>query len=173
MGQGGVDDWDKVPSFHTGATPRRSTSSLELMRSVTVVLVVVCSLSSWSLRDALALWVEYSNVYATVANFSDESIIAEGQAALKPLGFHRDSNVTRQREVPIRGIFAAYKVNDQTGAIIHQGSRPGCIVFTATNFNEQAAGLANSAAAAVEARFRKTFGESLALFSDAKCSHAL
>ena len=31
MGQGGVDDWDKVPSFHAGATPRRSTSSLDAL----------------------------------------------------------------------------------------------------------------------------------------------
>jgi hypothetical protein len=28
LGQGGVDDWDKVPSFDAGEAPRRSTSSL-------------------------------------------------------------------------------------------------------------------------------------------------
>jgi hypothetical protein len=140
------------------------------MRNITLVLIVVYS---WSLRDALALWVENSDVYATIAKFSDDSIIAEGDAALKPLGFHRDSTATRHLEVPIHGIFAAYRLNDLAGAIIHQGSRPGCIVFSATNFNERAAGLANSAAAAVEARFRKTFGDSLALFRDAKCSDAL
>jgi putative addiction module component (TIGR02574 family) len=30
LDQGGVDDWDKVPSIDAGAAPRRSTSSLEV-----------------------------------------------------------------------------------------------------------------------------------------------
>jgi hypothetical protein len=143
------------------------------MRNVTLVLIVAYAGSLLPLRDALALWVEHSDVYATVANFSDDSIIAEGDAALKPLGFHRDSTATRNSEAPVHGIFAAYKANDSAGAVIHGGSRPGCIAFSVTNFNERAVGFANSAAAAVEARFRKAFGDSLALFSDAKCAHAL
>lgn len=56
--------------------------------------------------------------------------------------------------------------------MIVQGSRPGCIVFSATNYEQHAAGLAQSAAARIEARFRKSFGDSLKLFSDADCTHA-
>ena len=124
-------------------------------------------------EDGSGRWVEYSHVYVTVATFSDASIIAEGDAALAPLGFHRDSIGTTYPGNLVPGISASYKAGALAAAMIVQGSRPGCIVFSATNYDEHAAGLVDSAAAAIEARFRKSFGDSLKLFSDARCSHAL
>jgi len=35
----GVDDWDKAASFVVGATPRRSTSSLEALLDTGIALV--------------------------------------------------------------------------------------------------------------------------------------
>jgi len=118
-------------------------------------------------------WVEDSHVYATVANFSDASIIAEGDAALAPLGFQRESTGTTYPGGQVPGIFAFYKSGDLAAAMISQGSRAGCIVFSTTNYDEHAAGLTKSAAAAIEARFKKSFGDALKLFSDGNCSHAL
>jgi hypothetical protein len=118
-------------------------------------------------------WSESAHVYATVGSFSDVSIIAESDAALAPLGFHRDSSGTTYPHNLVPGIFASYKARGSAAAILVQGSRPGCLVFSATNYEQHAAGLAQSAAAAVEARFRKSFGHSLRLFSDAGCTHAL
>jgi hypothetical protein len=118
-------------------------------------------------------WLESSKVYATVANASDASIIAEGDAALAPLGFHRDSKGTTYPGNLVPGIFASYKAGNSVAAMIVEGSRPGCIVFAATNYDVHSAGLVKSAAAAIEARFRKSFGNSLTFFSDSNCSHAL
>ncbi len=150
-----------------------STHSLERMRLVALVLFGAVIGSVGAAEDGSGRWVEYSHVYATIANFSDASIIAEGDAALAPLGFHRDSTGTTYPGNLVPGISASYKAGGLAAAMIVQGSRPGCIVFSATNYDAPAAGLVNSAAAAIEARFKKSFGGSLKFFSDAKCSHAL
>src|SRR2546430_16298089 len=69
---------------------------------------------------------------------------------------------------------ASYKAGVVAAAAnINPGSRPGCIVFSATNYDEHVVGLVKAAAAAIEARFRKPFGNSVTFFTDATCSHAL
>lgn len=142
-----------------------------------VAALVICGLvvtdPASAAKDGLGRWSESAHVYATIANFGDASIIAESDAALAPLGFHRDSSGTTYPYHLVPGIFASYKARDSAAAMIVQGSRPGCLVFSATNYEQHAAGLAQSAAAAIEARFRKSFGQSLRLFSDAGCTRAL
>jgi hypothetical protein len=116
-------------------------------------------------------WVEHSHVYAIVAGTGNvpitTAIIVHVEEALEPLGFHRYStSVLYDR--------ASYETGDKAAtATVNPGSRGGCIVFSATNHDEHAAGLSKVAAAAVEARFRKSFGSSVTFFTDATCSHAL
>ena len=153
------------------------------METVDVTLpmkIVALGLSAWvvtgsvcAAEGGLDRWSEYAHVYATVVNVSDTSIVAEGDAALAPLGFHRDSSGTRYPHNLVPGIFASYKTHGLAAPIIVQGSRAGCIAFSATNYEQHAAGLAQSAVDAIEARFRKSFGDSLKLFSDAGCTHAI
>jgi len=139
-----------------------------------VILGLVMTSSVSAAQDGSGRWYEYAHVYATVANFTDASIIAESDAALAPFGLRRDSSGTTYPHSLVPGIFASYKArNSLAAAMIVQGSRPGCLVFSVTNYEQQAAGLAQSAAAAIEVRFHNAFGKSLRLFSDAACTHAL
>ena len=172
--------WKKVcarvacPAWSSGP----STSPLERMRVVALVLVGVITGSVGAAEDGPDRWVEYSHVYATVANTGDGpiivSIIVHADEALEPLGFHRDSTRGEIRGMLLRGgAFASYKAGGLAVATIIPGSRPGCIVFSATNYDEHVAGLVKAAAAAIEARFRKLFGSSVTFFTDATCSHAL
>ena len=149
------------------------------MRVVALVLLCVIRSSEGAAEDGPDRWVEYSHVYATVANSSDVpirvAIIVHADEALEPLGFHRDSTRGEIRGMLLRGgAFASYKAGVVAAAAnINPGSRPGCIVFSATNYDEHVVGLVKAAAAAIEARFRKSFGNSVTFFTDATCSHAL
>lgn len=48
---------------------------------VGLLALVVTGFAS-AAEDGLGRWPEYAHIYATVANFSDASIVAEGDAAL-------------------------------------------------------------------------------------------
>jgi len=149
----------------------RSASPLERMRVVALFVLGVITGSVGTAEDGLDRWVEYSHVYATVANSSDVpvrvAIIVHADEALEPLGFHRYSTRDQYRRASYKaGVVAA-------AANINPGSRSGCIVFSATNYDEHVVGLVKAAAAAIEARFRKSFGNSVTFFTDATCSHAL
>lgn len=136
-----------------------------------VVLVLVAgSVGVGASEDGSRRWVEYSSVYATISHISDSSIIAESDAALAPLGFHRDSYGTTYPARLIPGIFADYKAGNLAAAMLVQGSRPGCIVFSATNCARRSRGLVGSAAAAINARFAKAFGQAMTFFADAACT---
>jgi hypothetical protein len=151
-----------------------STSPLERMRIVALVLLGVVTASVGAAEDGSDRWAEYSHLYATVANVNDMGIIVRVDAALASLGFHRDLAGGTYLGNRVRGgIFVSYKTDGLAAALIVPGSRPGCIVFSATNYDEHVAGLAKAATAAIEATFKKSFGSSLILFSDATCSHAL
>ena len=148
-----------------------STSPLERMRVVALFVLGVITGSVGSAEDGSDRWVEYSHVYATVVNSSDVlirvAIIVHADEALEPLGFHRYSTRDRYWRASYKaGVLAA-------AANINPGSRPGCIVFSATNYDEHVVGLVKAAAAAIEARFRKSFGNLVTFFTDATCSHAL
>ena len=96
--------------------------------------------------DGSDRWVEYSHVYATVANTDDVRImvpiLVHADEALEPLGFHRDSTRGEYRGMLVRGgVLASYKAGGLAAATIVAGSRPGCIVFSATNYDEHVAGL--------------------------------
>lgn len=142
---------------------------MKFIASVLLVLVAG-SVGVGASEDGSGRWVEYSSVYATIAHVPDWSIIAEDDAALAPLGFHRDSNGTTYPGKLIPGISADYKAGDLAGAILVQGSRPGCIVFSATDYARRSGGLVGSAAAAIKARFAKAFGKGITFFADAGCT---
>lgn len=142
------------------------------MRFVASVLLVVvtASVGVGASEDGARRWVEYSSVYAIIAHVSDASIIAESDAALAPLDFRRDSNGTTYPGKLIPGIFADYEAGNLARAMLVQGSRPGCIVFSATNYARRSRGLVGSAAAAIKARFAKAFGRRIRFFADAACT---
>ena len=140
-----------------------STSPLERMRVVALVFLGVIAGSVGAADYGSDRWVEYSHVYATVANTDDVRImvpiLVHADEALEPLGFHRDSTRGEYRGMLVRGgVLASYKAGGLAAATIVAGSRPGCIVFSATNYDEHVAGLVKAAAGAIEARFRKSFG---------------
>ncbi len=67
MGQGGVNDWDKASSFDTAATPRRSTSLLDLMRiSLLFFLVGVFATSSAFSADSVVIGRGIKNYFLLV-----------------------------------------------------------------------------------------------------------
>ena len=139
------------------------------MRVVAPVLLGAIACSVGSAADSPERWAEHSHLYAFVLSPGGKlpifPIIVQADAALEPLGFHR---VPSSSEGQGR---LYYRVDGFASATIVPGSEPGCIVFSATNYDEHVVGLANAAAAAVEGRFRKFLGSSF--FSDSECSHAL
>ena len=109
------------------------------MRVVALFVLGVITGSVGAAEDGLDRWVEYSHVYATVANSSDVpirvAITVHVDEALEPLGFHRYSTRDQYRRASYKaGVVAA-------AANINPGSRPGCIVFSATNYDEHVVGL--------------------------------
>jgi hypothetical protein len=138
-----------------------------------IVLVLLTLVPPDAVADEPTGWTEHALIYLTVASHSDSAIIAEADAALASLGFHRDSVGTTYPGNLVPGIFASYKAGGLAAAMIVEASRTGCLVFSATNYDHGAAGLVEKAQAAVQARFRKSFGKDVAFFSDAKCTIAL
>jgi|SRR6266699_2280416 len=138
-----------------------------------IALVLLSVVARGATADETPRWNESVQIFATVANFSDAAIIAEADAALSPLRFHRDSTGTTYPGNLIPGIFASYKAAELAAAMIVQASRPGCIVFSATNYNKGAAGLVDRAGAAIKTRFRVTFGKDVRFFTDPNCTVAL
>lgn len=145
------------------------------MRVFASVLLVVIAGSLGTAQGGSDRWVEHSYVYATVPNGGAVTvrayIIVQADDALERLGFRRvprpafSSGVERD--------LASFKAGDLAEATIAPGSWPGCIVFSATNYDEHVAGLVEAAKAAIEARFRKSFGTSVMFYTDATCAHAL
>ena len=142
------------------------------MRLVASVLLAFITGSLTAAPGGSDHWAEYSHVYATVPNGTAVTVMAYiiviADEALGPLGFRRDAppivSSGPERE------FASFKAGGLAEATIAPG---GCVVFSATNYDEDAAGLVKAAAAAIEASFRKSFGSSVMFFADATCSHAL
>jgi hypothetical protein len=118
-------------------------------------------------------WSEYFKVFAAVRNETEESIIAEADAALAPLGFMRDSTRIGYPGAPGPGIFASYTASQWAGALIIQASSPECLTFSAKNDDRSKIGLVDRAGAAIKARFRAAFGPNVQFYSDAKCRVAL
>src|SRR5437016_14079688 len=126
------------------------------MRVVALFVLGVITGSVGAAEDGLDRWVEYSHVYATVANSSDVpirvAIIVHADEALEPLGFHRYSTLDRYWRASYKaGVLAA-------AANINPGSRPGCIVSSSTNYDEHVAGLVKAAASANVAGFMYAYG---------------
>jgi len=141
---------------------------------VRVSALFVCVLVALSARaDDAPRWAEYFKVFAAVRNETVESIIAQADAALAPIGFRRDSEGTTYPGNSLPGIFASYGANGSARAQILQASSPDCLVFSATNRDRGKIGLAARAGAAIEARFRAAFGPNVKFYTDAKCTLAL
>src|SRR5437764_14032456 len=133
------------------------------MRVVALVFLGVIAGSVGAADYGSDRWVEYSHVYATVANTDDVRImvpiLVHADEALEPLGFHRDSTRGEYRGMLVRGgVLAAYNAGGLAEATIVAGSRPGCIVFSATNCDEHVAGRVKGAAGGLEARLSRTVG---------------
>lgn len=141
------------------------------MKGAGVLVFVLAALCASA--DTTPRWAEYFKVFAAVRNETVESIIAQADAALAPLGFHRDSEDTTYPGNSLPGIFASYEASGSARAQILQASSPECLVFSATNRDRGKIGLAHRAGAAIEARFRAAFGPNVAFYSDAKCTLAL
>ncbi len=141
------------------------------MKYVVAVLSIVAALSA-SAGDSPS-WAEYFKVFAAVRNESEESIIAEADAALAIVGFHRDSTGIRNPDSERPGIFASYRTDDAATATILQASSPECLVFSAASHDRRTIGLVDRAGAAIKARFRSAFGPNVKFYSDAKCTLAL
>jgi hypothetical protein len=141
---------------------------------VKVLAIVLLVLTAIPVRaDDAPRWAEYFKVFAAVRNETEESIIAQADAALAPLGFQRDSTGTGYPGNLIPGIFASYRANDSARAQILQASSPECLVFSAANYDRGQIGLVDRAGAAIKARFRAAFGLNVKFYSDAKCTLAL
>lgn len=117
-------------------------------------------------------WAEYFKVFAAVRNETEQSIIAEADTALAPLGFRRDSSVGYPGSSG-PGIFASYSASNSAAAQIIQASSPECLTFSAKNDDRNRMGLVDRAGAAIESRFRAAFGPNVQFYSDAKCRVAL
>jgi len=141
------------------------------MKTAAVILFGFVACNVWA--DAPRRWDESFQIFATVAKVDDTTIIAEADAALTPLGFHRDSTGTTYPGNFVPGIFASYKAGNLAAAMIVEASRAGCIVFSVTNYDKAAAGFAGRAGAAIRARFRGSFATGVSFFSDPECTHAL
>jgi hypothetical protein len=149
----------------------RSTWTLERVKVIAIGLSILVWISARA--DDAPRWAEYFKVFAAVKNETEASIVAEADAALAPVGFHRDSTGTRYPGNSLPGIFASYSANDSASALILQASSPECLVFSATNYDRGTIGLVDRAGVAIEARFRAAFGPNVKFYSDAKCTLAL
>jgi len=145
----------------------RSTRMLECVKILVMAISIVAGIAARA--DDAPRWAEYFKVFAAVQNETEASIIAEADAALAPVGFHRDSTGTTYPGNSLPVIFASYTTNDSARALILQASSPDCLVFSATNHDRSSPGLADRAGAAIEARFRAAFGPNVRFYSDAKC----
>jgi hypothetical protein len=150
---------------------RGSTGRLGQARVVVMILLVFAAVSATA--DDAPRWSEHFKVFAAVRNETEDSIIAEADAALSPLGFHRDSIGTTDPAGLIPGIFASYRGKDSASAMIVQASSPECLAFSASNYDRVDSGLVDRAGAAIKGHFRAAFGANVRFYSDAKCSLAL
>jgi hypothetical protein len=144
---------------------------LECVKGIVIVLSILVATSGRANDEPR--WAEYFKVFAAVRNETEESIIAEADAALATVGFHRDSTGTGYPEGAVPGIFASYAANDSARALILQASSPECLAFSATNYDRAKSGLVDRAGNAIKARFRAAFGTNVQFYSDAKCRVAL
>ena len=140
------------------------------MRVVGVVIFLFAAIAA--MADA-PRWSEQFKVFADVRNETEDSVIAEADAALAPVGFHRDSAGSRDPRGLLPGIFASYSANESATATIVQASSPECLAFSATNYDRGNVGLVDRAGAAVKAGFRAAFGANVKFYSDAKCTIVL
>jgi hypothetical protein len=137
------------------------------VRVAVMVLFVIAAIAA--MADA-PRWSEHLKVFADVTNETVGSILAEADAALAPMGLHRDSVGTSDPGGLLPGIYASYRADESATATIVQGSSPECLAFSATNYDRRNVGLVDRARAAIKARFRAAFGANVRFYSDAKCT---
>jgi hypothetical protein len=141
------------------------------VKIITIVLSLLAAIPASA--DDAPHWAEYFKVFAAVRNETVGSIIAEADAALAPLGFHRNSTGSGYPGNSLPGIFAAYSANGSASAQIVQAASAECLAFSAANYDASRIGFVDRAGAAIQARFRAAFGPNVKFYSDAKCTLAL
>jgi hypothetical protein len=135
---------------------------------VTLVLSAACCTAADAPR-----WLESIQIFATVVESSNAAIIREADAALAPIGFRRDSKGDTYPGGLVEGIFASYSSGDLARAMIVEGSRENCIVFSVTNYDKTKEGLVVASGKAIKEQLMTSFGTKVRLFSDASCKNAL
>lgn len=146
---------------------RRSTDQLERMKLLAILLIASSTVCT---ADDSEHWQEHRLIYMTISGVSDLRVISEADLAIAPLGWRRDSSGTTYPGNLVPGIFASYKSGALAAAMLVQASRTGCMVFSASNYEERESGLVVKATDAVRTRFTKVFGAAAKYYSDPQCT---
>jgi hypothetical protein len=141
------------------------------MKSVIAILMVSLALPGAAGADEV--WSETAHVSAQIPLSSNGAIAAAIDSAVFPLRFRRDASSSQHPTNLLRDLVAAYAAGTYALASLFQGVRPGCYYISVENFDQTRAGLAAAARAAIERELRASFGNGVAFFSDANCTHAL
>jgi hypothetical protein len=139
----------------------------------TFILLVLTLSPLCSVAGDAARWSESIQVFMTIESSSNAEIIVEADSALAPVGFKRDSTGDTYPGGLVKGIFASYSSGNLARAMIVEGSREGCIVFAATNYDRSKEGLVVTSSHAIKKKLVSSFGTRVRFFSEASCEHAL